>query len=785
MVAAPEKPGSPPSGWPAELRALAAVLAVLAAFFTPALLGGGQFLSLDTGALHHPVKAWLAGELRAGHLPTWNPYLGLGVPVLAGAVDGLLHPFTLLLALLPFEAAFRAWVLLSYALAAAGAFLWARRLGAGPPAAAVAALGFSLSGFLVSSSSNLTFLTAVAALPLLLAAAHAFVESPGPGRLAAVALAGFLAASAGDPQSFVLVVAALPLAALATVPGAGGPGRRALLGLAAASAAILGAAPVLAPVLAWVPHSSRGDPLDPVDLARFNLHPVRLLELALPSLFRGEPGAAWPEPYRAFIADPNTVRPWIASVHVGAATLALALLAAVRQRGAGWLVAAAALTLWMALGPHAGFAQVADGLPLLGRFRFWEKLTAFAPLLLSAAAAIGAETLSRERAGRGLVGWWAGLGLLLVAGAVAAWLGEARLVLALGAGGRLVAARLLAGNLREALLVTGLVLLALAAAAVLIGRARPGSRAPALLALVVAAELAGSSSQAWAPSSLESTGPGAPLPAWLSGQPGLQRVVSPPADPAPGRLELPGLTEAEANGRWYARKLEAASNVRWRVGNVRSYVGLVPARAMRWERRTAARPRLGTVGLFGVAQAVVTGAPEAAGAYGLEPPYQVVASDPELPAFLVALSHRPRAYLARRVEPVDRRAAMEFALREEATSGRTVLEGPVPDGLAPPRGSAAIASDRPERVEVAVEADRPALLVLNDVFAEGWKAEVDGRPARIWPANYLVRGVWVEPGVHRVVFSYRPPGLAAGLAAAAGLVVALAGWAAWRRRPVG
>ena len=69
--------------------ALLGIVLALAVFFAPALLGAGQFLFRDTGRMHHPVKAFLAEELRHGRFTEWNPYMGLGVPVVATAVGGL------------------------------------------------------------------------------------------------------------------------------------------------------------------------------------------------------------------------------------------------------------------------------------------------------------------------------------------------------------------------------------------------------------------------------------------------------------------------------------------------------------------------------------------------------------------------------------------------------------------------------------------------------------------------------------------------------------------------
>jgi hypothetical protein len=84
-------------------------------------------------------------------------------------------------------------------------------------------------------------------------------------------------------------------------------------------------------------------------------------------------------------------------------------------------------------------------------------------------------------------------------------------------------------------------------------------------------------------------------------------------------------------------------------------------------------------------------------------------------------------------------------------------------------------------VDVVVDGPRPAPLVLNESFEDGWRARIDGTRARIYPANYLVQAVVVLPGKHTVVLDYKPPPLLLGalcsLAALAlcALVLALPG----------
>jgi hypothetical protein len=68
--------------------------------------------------------------------------------------------------------------------------------------------------------------------------------------------------------------------------------------------------------------------------------------------------------------------------------------------------------------------------------------------------------------------------------------------------------------------------------------------------------------------------------------------------------------------------------------------------------------------------------------------------------------------------------------------------------------------DRPERIEVEIELDRPALLVLGDAFDPGWAAERqtagEVTPIPVFRANRVLRGVCLPPGQHRVIFRYAP-----------------------------
>jgi hypothetical protein len=71
-------------------------------------------------------------------------------------------------------------------------------------------------------------------------------------------------------------------------------------------------------------------------------------------------------------------------------------------------------------------------------------------------------------------------------------------------------------------------------------------------------------------------------------------------------------------------------------------------------------------------------------------------------------------------------------------------------------GTAEIVSYKTTRVEVRANADAPGVLLLNDRFDSDWKVSVDGQPAQMLRCNFIMRGVQIPPGEHKVVFTFQP-----------------------------
>jgi hypothetical protein len=145
----------------------------------------------------------------------------------------------------------------------------------------------------------------------------------------------------------------------------------------------------------------------------------------------------------------------------------------------------------------------------------------------------------------------------------------------------------------------------------------------------------------------------------------------------------------------------------------------------------------------------------------------------------------PRAWLASEAVCLTadevRRAVQESRLPDGRPFDprRTALvEEPVSSAGAGHDGRAEVTEVADGRVEVVAESAGPAMLVLSDTYYPGWTAEVNGRPAKIYRTDYVLRGVLLPGGRSRVVFVFRPRSFHAGAAltglsllAAAGLLV--------------
>jgi hypothetical protein len=145
-------------------------------------------------------------------------------------------------------------------------------------------------------------------------------------------------------------------------------------------------------------------------------------------------------------------------------------------------------------------------------------------------------------------------------------------------------------------------------------------------------------------------------------------------------------------------------------------------------------------------------------ASGLRPAYRgpdadVYANDAALPRVFVVGRQR---VVRGEDEALRAVTAPGFDGRRVAITERPVDGVPRGGRDAGPAGRAHLLSYENERIEVEAVASRPGLLVLTDVHFPGWEVRVDGREEPLRRVDYLLRGVALSPGRHRVEFEYRP-----------------------------
>lgn len=117
----------------------------------------------------------------------------------------------------------------------------------------------------------------------------------------------------------------------------------------------------------------------------------------------------------------------------------------------------------------------------------------------------------------------------------------------------------------------------------------------------------------------------------------------------------------------------------------------------------------------------------------------------------------PRANLVGNVIRADRQEDILEVLFDPSTdAGTTAVVEKYEGKLSGIGGSAEITEYSPNRVAVSSAATVSAMLVLSDAYYPGWEVTVDGKPSRIYRANYAFRAVELPAGNHTVVFRYNP-----------------------------
>jgi hypothetical protein len=736
------------------LAALGLALLLWAWVCVPVIAGSRTFFIRDVFTTHLPLKAFGAGQLRAGRIPAFNSTWGLGQPFRGNPNALPFYPGNLAYLVLPFWSAFGLHYALHWLIALAAMGALARRLGMSRAASLLAAVTYAGSGWMVSALTFYNLLAVAAWWPLVL------LGSVIGGRRG-IALGGIacgLALLGGEPVAATLGLVPLLVMAITHL----GWRRGVLTAVAIGAVGLLIALPQVVALLRVLPFTYRGSHgMSTEQAMQFTLHPFRLIEMLVPFPY-GRP--TWLGRFGIWAPSIVPVIPLFMSLYFGIVGLGLAIAGSVgsRSRLAWTALAGSGLALAIVAG-HGGDLLVRLS---LGLFRYPEKFLFWFALAVPLLAGWG---LDRVLAGGRI---WARLatiaGVLFVALAAAVRLltstvvaGAAQGLARLGEHARNEALALLSTQLSAwtvALLVGGL---ALVAAAWVVSR-KPSWSGAALAGLQVLllaqlAPLLVTDSTApyrepapWARllgpgtavlNSVLAFPPWAPEPAYRTPDGPripLERATALDLDPAPGVLH--GLTYP------FAPDLEGLQSPLFTL-MLYNLPRLNGMQRLSWLRVLG----LDALVLFEDVDVPGLRLLDRAERFGVESRLYRI----EDPA--------PEAWWPERVRVAGSPPTALWAVSNAIDPLADVV---VNEGVEHrSRGQVRLLVNEPDHIELEVESDG-GLAVMRRAYQPLFVARANGKKLRTVPVDLNLLGVEVPPGRHRVVLdvSSWPEGLAAAVA---------------------
>jgi hypothetical protein len=809
-----------------DVLALAAVGGLVIAFFWRALLTADVYMPIgggDLASFFYPLYTFIHRHVQeTGQLPLWNPYAFSGAPLAADVQSGLWYPPNWVIwYLLPaptFDANFVGglhsayalleWpVILHYAWAALGMYLWLRDLRLARVAAVAGTAAFAFCGFMAAHFGHMPMIFAAAWLPwhLLITRRLVVQQSWGYSLLLGVTLG--LTFLAGHPQTFLyeLLVVALYWGWLeATRPAIRVPATRDPRALIRDPALLRLARPLLAAAIAaglgmvqYLPSAELAEQsvraaISWEEAGEHALQPVGLLNLVLPRVFGSNPTNYW--------VSWQSTENWgyLGVVALLLAGLALALR---RDRITGFALTLGGLALLLSLGPFTQlFAWLHGLVPGFDRFRGAGRFLLEMGLATGLLAGLGLDGVLRVLAPgvsrAGAPAQDADLAALrATAGPLPTDAGRSWRVVRWALAGLCVALVLIVAPLFDALFLStpsmertamvlndlhiGIIWVLAVTGLLWLGARRrlaAGTLGVALTVLLVADLFAPNA--AFNPTTTDLTlGYQNPDQIGLlyNKTDGRYRIDSDTGDiiglwqPDTGVLmQIP-----DAGGLYNPLALDRYARV-W--GRIKAPLPDAPATVK--DNRNSA-----WYDLLNIRYTIATYADRPRG-----DKFKEADSNARGVHVYENANAMPRAFVVHDAQVIPDPEQQFSQIDSLAVDPRhTVL---LPDGAAvasATRGSAEgnaddkvqVTSYSPNRIEVSVQNTEPGWLVLSEVWYPGWTATLDGQRTTISQADYLLRAVQIGPGAHTLVLEFRSRLLLIGqiISVVTALVVLLAGLA--------
>jgi len=750
---------SGPDRCAAKRSACVAAACAAAALVIALLLPSHTLLSANNTDMVSEFVAWrayLADSLSHGHIPLWDPYNYGGQPFLGDFETGVLYPPNLLFLCLPLARALNFSALLHLVLLGWGMERWASRRGLNPWAAGLAGVVMPLSGAVFSHvyAGHLSNLCTMAWAPWIFLGLETWVWQGNRRGLFLASAAICLQILAGQFQCFFCTAVAVGIQSLVLTVAEPAARRRAIPAVVGCylAAMALGAGQLL-PGLAAAGEGIRQQKLDYDFAAMFGFPPENFLTVIAPGFFGnlGQP-IYWGRCYL-----------WEMTFFFGAVgplLIAIALCDMGRQRrGAILDLVIAGLLLVLALGVHTPVFDLLYGyVPGFGYFRNWAKFTFPASLFLVLLVATGADALLRGKKIPRTIAWGGLLAGLIAGGGafvllfnpegIAPFLnfiatsGESYLSAAVFTDPDFINDAGIHAGLSLGL--AGLILIAAGAMLLFLEEQPLFRRAlPGLLIVEMIGFVAGQV----AVSHLSDAVPDA-LRQYVATHPGDYRVLD-LAHNTTNNGFLLGVGNLGGNN---------PSGLRRYTEFINFTQGADPDHATQYLPFRTITP------LYAMLRFRYAFVPTSEGIRVLE------SATPPL----------PRLLLVSDVKVLAGRDAIFSAMRDSSFNpAKTALLESEPEPSPQPGavGSASLVAESPDELTVDADTDRPALLLITDLYSRDWHAEpLPGSVQQnyhLMPADYILRAVPLMAGHHHLRIIYAPPSFPIGM------TVSTAAWMLW------
>jgi hypothetical protein len=114
-----------------------------------------------------------------------------------------------------------------------------------------------------------------------------------------------------------------------------------------------------------------------------------------------------------------------------------------------------------------------------------------------------------------------------------------------------------------------------------------------------------------------------------------------------------------------------------------------------------------------------------------------------------------------KVVPDSQETLQQLITRSFDPKEMVLLQKPLPGNPTPVAGNpdftnVNFTSYKPADIKLEATPTKPSVLMLADKIDPDWQVFVDGKQGEVLRVNYLMRGVYLEPGHHEVEFRFRP-----------------------------